>query len=217
MDLDSLDSLKRHLNLSKMSKPALIGIVAVFVLVAVIAGARFLGTATANGFEVAKAEVAEGGSQGSAETGEETPLFVHVSGEVANPGLVELPSGSRVANAIQAAGGLTGEADPVSVNLARPLTDGEQIIVAAKFGGEGAETQVGDQPATTRGMQSGLVNVNTADASQLATLPGIGEALASRIVADRQVNGPFSSIEDVKRVSGIGDKKFEAISSSICI
>lgn len=120
-------------------------------------------------------------------------ILVHVSGEVIRQGLYELPPGSRVADAIRLAGGLTEDAQSESINLARILTDGEQIIV-------GSETQFDS------GANSGLINLNSATASELDGLPGIGPALASRIVEWRLKFGSFQRPEDLLEVSGIGEK-----------
>ncbi len=114
-------------------------------------------------------------------------LVVDVEGAVASPGVVEFAEGSRVRDAVEAAGGFADDAVRASVNLARPLRDGEQIYVPRV--GESAE---------------GPVNVNVAGASELESLPGIGPVLAERIVSDRASHGPFSGLEDLERVAGIG-------------
>jgi competence protein ComEA len=116
-------------------------------------------------------------------------VVVHVSGEVLTPGLVEVPAGSRVAAAIDAAGGLLEGADQAGVNLAREAVDGEHVHVPA----------VGEQ-----GDAAGPLSINAASASELEELPGVGPVIAERIVADRDANGPFLSLEDVQRVSGVG-------------
>ena len=127
-----------------------------------------------------------------------TTVVVSVVGLVVRPGLVTLPSGSRVADAIEAAGGLLPEADPASVNLAAVVTDGQQIAVgvpgAASDGG-------GSAPAEDSG---GLVNLNTATVAELDGLPGIGPVLAQRIVDHRTSSGPFGSVEELDDVPGIG-------------
>ncbi|WP_062378554.1 ComEA family DNA-binding protein [Demequina pelophila] len=115
-------------------------------------------------------------------------MTVHVSGEVAQPGVVELEAGSRIIDAVELAGGLTGSADPSSVNLARFVADGEQIVVREEGAPDG----------------EGPVNLNSASASRLEDLSGVGPVLAARIVADREANGPFASVEDLGRVSGVG-------------
>jgi competence protein ComEA len=122
-------------------------------------------------------------------------LYVHVVGEVKSPGMYQLPIGARLVDAVFAAGGLTEEADNASVNLARELTDGEQIIVFST-------SQEGEAAGTTA---SGLVSLNRAGDKELEELPGIGPALAGRIVAWREANGGFKSIQDLLKVSGIGE------------
>jgi competence protein ComEA len=122
-------------------------------------------------------------------------LYVHVVGEVKSPGMYQLPIGARLVDAVFAAGGLTEEADNASVNLARELTDGEQIIVFS--------ISQEDQAAGTTA--SGLVSLNRAGDKELEELPGIGPALARRIVAWREANGGFKSVQDLLKVSGIGE------------
>jgi competence protein ComEA len=140
-------------------------------------------------------------------------VVVHVSGAVAEPGLVRLEAGSRVDDAVQAAGGAQEDADLAALNLARPLTDGEQIHVP----------RIGDEPVPTAGASGtggggepaaaadGLVDINTASASELEELPGVGPAIAGRIVQHREINGPFSSVDDLLEVSGIGPATLERI------
>ena len=118
-------------------------------------------------------------------------VTVHVAGAVASPGVYTLAQGSRVADAIEVAGGATGDALTGSINLARVVIDGEQVYVPA----------IGEAAASGSG---GTVNLNTADAPTLDRLPGVGEVLAERIVADREAHGPFGSVDDLERVSGIG-------------
>lgn len=125
------------------------------------------------------------------------PLLVHVVGQVATPGLVELPTGSRVADALDAAGGALPDADLTALNLAAPVQDGAQVRVPAP--GEQAPT-----PAQGSDAAAGLIDVNRASATELEQLPGVGPVLAARIVADREENGPFGSVDDLERVSGIG-------------
>lgn len=125
-------------------------------------------------------------------------VVVHVTGLVAHPGLVRLPAGSRVADAIDEAGGVTRRRAAESVNLARVLVDGEQVVVseAAPIAAAGVPAQSGP-PAP--------LDLNTATAEALDTLPGVGPVLASRIVSWRQASGPFRSVEELGEVSGIGD------------
>lgn len=126
-------------------------------------------------------------------------VIVHVAGAVAAPGLVELEAGQRIADAIAAAGGANDDADLGAINLARVPVDGEQISVPLE--GAAPEGDAGASPPTG----GGAVSLNTADAAALEELPGIGPVLAARIIADREANGPFASLEDLQRVSGVGE------------
>ncbi len=117
-------------------------------------------------------------------------LVVHVAGSVKNPGLYRLPVGARVADALDAAGGVSKKSAANSVNLAREVVDGEQILV-------GENTESG-------GLGSGI-SINSASANELEDLPGVGPVIAERIVRYREANGPFTSIDALGEVSGIGD------------
>jgi len=132
-------------------------------------------------------------------------VTVHVSGPVAVPGIVTVPDGSRVADAVAAAGGATPEADLSRLNLAAPVRDGDQIIVPLA-----ADAPVGGGPAP-----SARFDINTADAAAFETLDGIGPVLAKRIVAYRDEHGPFGSVEDLLDVPGIGEAKLAAIRSAL--
>lgn len=122
-------------------------------------------------------------------------IEVHVAGWVASPGVVRVPDGSIVADAIEAAGGLRSGAVPDLINLASPLRSGDQIVVPGP-------SDVGESAVS-----DGLVALNRADANELQTLPGVGPVLAERIVVYRDQNGPFSRIEDLLQVPGIGESK----------
>jgi competence protein ComEA len=129
------------------------------------------------------------------------PLRVYVSGAVHSPDVYPLAPDSIVKDALLAAGGATDDADLDRINLALPVTDGQHVYVPAL-----GETDVPVQPPSSQpATGSNKININTADAATLETLPGIGPALAQRIIDYRQANGPFARIEDVKNVSGIGD------------
>ncbi|MGQ4553696.1 helix-hairpin-helix domain-containing protein [Dermabacteraceae bacterium CCM 9519] len=143
------------------------------------------------------------------ETGQE--VTVYVTGQVASPGLVRLAPGSRVADAVQASGGFTGSADRQAVNLARPVRDGEQIHLPkpgeqSPSGAQNGAMGAAEDATGSVGTPAGPVDLNSAGEQQLTALPGIGPALAKRIVADREKNGPFRSIADLTRVKGIGKK-----------
>ncbi|MDT0323387.1 ComEA family DNA-binding protein [Streptomyces millisiae] len=126
------------------------------------------------------------------------PLVVDVAGDVAEPGIYSLPAGSRVADAIEAAGGSAPGADTEGLNRARPLVDGEQILVGAPQ----AAPAAGPSPAA-----GGKVSINSATPEQLQELPGIGPVLAERLIAYRESNGGFTTIEQLGEVSGIGDRR----------
>ncbi len=148
-------------------------------------------------------------------------VAVYVSGQVAAPGLYYLDEGARVADAVAKAGGFAEGAVQDALNLARVLVDGEQVDVPSKAEMEAAAGAAGSaaQAAAGAGGQaaSGRVNINTADAAALQSLDGIGEATAAKIIADRQANGPFKTVDDLKRVAGIGDKKLAALRDAICV
>jgi competence protein ComEA len=132
------------------------------------------------------------------------PLVVHVSGAVSAPGLVEVPEGARVHDAIQAAGGVTTEANVGALNLARFVVDGEHMIVPA-------EGEVLDSYASS----SGVVSLSLASASELESLSGVGPALAQRIISWREEHGPFRQVEDVLAVSGIGPATLEGFKDQV--
>jgi competence protein ComEA len=134
-------------------------------------------------------------SDGGATEIEQQFVYVHIVGEVKSPGMYQLPSGARLVDAVFAAGGLTEDADNSSVNLARELSDGEQVVVFKV----GEATDTGGQGAGS------LVSINRADSTQLEQLPGIGPALSARIIAWREANGGFKTKKDLLNVSGIGE------------
>ena len=139
-----------------------------------------------------------------------TRLVVHVIGRVNKPGLVRLAIGARVADAIAAAGGLRAGTDPATVNLARPVSDGEQLDIGAPSAagpGAGGGTAAGGAP-TGGNATGGLIDLNSATVEQLDGLPGVGPVLAQRIVDHRTQNGRFTSVDDLRQVSGIGEKKY---------
>ena len=159
--------------------------------------------------------------QSDPDTGSAAPILVHVAGSVGRPGVVELPAGSRVYDAVRAAGGELGSAVVSSVNLARVLADGEQIYIPSHDeleaqGGVGAGAVA--PPGSAQGdSATPRVNLNTATAAELDLLPGVGPSTAAKIVADREANGPFARVEDLMRVSGIGEKKFAALEDLVSV
>lgn len=145
-------------------------------------------------------------------------IFVHIDGAVVAPGVYEL-TGSlpRVNDAVMAAGGLAEDADTSALNLAAVLSDGEKIHVPRQ--GEAVATEQTSSGSASRPdagpSSSGVININTATAEELDSLPGVGPSTAAAIVEDRERNGPFASPEDLMRVSGIGEGKFSKLKDQI--
>lgn len=144
----------------------------------------------------------------------EDTITVYVCGAVVQEGVYELPAGSRISDALLMAGGYDENALHGYVNLAERLEDGERIY----FPDYQELEELGIVPiSSTESSESGLVNINTADAEMLKTLPGIGDAKAADIIAYREEHGAFCSIEDIKNVSGIGESIYNRISSGITV
>ena len=154
------------------------------------------------------------------ETSVEEDIFVHVVGEVNAPGIVKVPSGTRLYNVIEKAGGMTKNAQADYLNLADTVKDGQQIrVISKKEYKKLKKKSSGESPSESQGEanKSGLININTATAEELQTLSGIGEVRAKAIVEYRTQSGNFSKIEDIKNVSGIGDATFNNIKSMITV
>ncbi|HTV74836.1 MAG TPA: helix-hairpin-helix domain-containing protein [Candidatus Acidoferrales bacterium] len=171
-----------------------------------------------------------------------TSLVVYVAGEVRRPGLYQLPPTARAQAALHAAGGPTSRADLIAVNLAEPLHDGEELVIAPRgaYGStseadapDGAELAdgAGDPSVSTHTTHrtrrhhhrrkqkapSAPVDLNSADETQLESLPGIGPGLAARIVSYRELNGPFSSVDDLLDVGGITERKFQRLAPYVIL
>lgn len=137
-------------------------------------------------------------------------IYVHICGEVNQPGVYELPEGSRIFEAVEAAGGFTEEAAQASLNLAQVISDEEQIVILTK---EEAESKA----RMEREQQAGIVNLNTASKEQLMTLPGIGESRAEDIIRYRKESGGFQSVEEIMNVPGIKESAYLKIKDSITV
>ena len=176
----------------------------------------------------AEAEPGSAGGSGPAgkEAAEETAA-VYLCGEVVKPGVYELPAGSRIVDALIAAGGFTKEAAPNYLNQARALSDGEMIYVPSRKELENGPDQTegtavtavtqGERDLPGTGQSNGLININTADKATLMTIAGVGESKAEKIIAYREESGSFRSIEDIMNVPGIKEGMFNKIRDQICV
>lgn len=244
----SSQSLASKFHLSDVSQPVVVGIVALFVvacLMAVQNAMDVLGNTDASvgnddnravtsddGANQVDEEAntagqdessdADGALQAPAPSSSKADdVVVFVSGNVREPGVYALEAGSRVQDALEAAGGFAEGAAPDAVNLARVVQDGEQIdIISREEADKGVQPQSGgaaSNSGTASGQGGALVNINTADSDELQSLPGVGEATARKIIESREQEGPFATPDDVKRVSGIGEKKYAALSDLITV
>jgi competence protein ComEA len=142
-----------------------------------------------------------------------TMAVVHVTGAVRRPGVYRIPSWARLDLAVRRAGGATGRADLQSVNLAARIADGQQVVVPMRVGGGAGASVAG--AGGELGAGGAQVGLNTATAEELDQLDGIGPATAEKILQWRKEHGGFSSIDDLKQVSGIGPKRFEALKDKV--
>lgn len=209
--------------------PALIGVTACVLVALLVVGVHAVGLFGSSGVVIERSgqSFESQGEEAPAESdGAPTPevlVTVHVGGAVVSPGVQSLSEGSRVQDAVAAAGGFSEDALRDALNLARVLVDGEQVIVpsAADVSSDtGNAESAGPASSSASGSGAtvgGKLNINRATAEELDALPGVGPSTAQKIVADREANGPFSRVEDLKRVSGIGDKKFDGLVSEICV
>lgn len=225
------DSLKGKLHIGEVSKKAVAGVGAILgiAVIGLCVGLGSMGAqGTADALVVKPAESSAGESIAMEASDPEAiqAICVHIGGCVAIPGVVSLETGARVADAVAAAGGLTQDAASDAVNLARVVEDGEQIIVPS-IEQVRAAAQAADMPSsqgassqdseTASGASSGKVNINTASSTELQSLSGIGASKAQKIIAYRESNGAFKSVDDLTKVSGIGEKTLESIRDRICV
>ncbi|MDR6613197.1 ComEA family DNA-binding protein [Leifsonia sp. 1010] len=209
------------------SRRVRIGVGAAIVLAIVAAVVAVLLSSTAQqgtSVDLGATDPPSAGASGGASSG--TPagggrLLLHVTGAVREPGLVDLPAGSRVVDAVAAAGGAADDADIAAVNLARPVADGEQLVVP-RIGDPppvGGPASSGSSAGTggAGGATGAPVNLNTATPTELETLPRIGPTLAQRIVDWRAANGRFGAVTDLLKVSGIGQKLFDGLMDRVVV
>jgi competence protein ComEA len=198
--------------LAALSRGELVGLVA---LLAVTLGGAGLWYVRSLPRPVEVAAAPSGGTASApalASPSPEVVVLVDVAGWVRRPGVYEFTEGARVIDAIDAAGGARSGALLEALNLAAPLTDGTQILVPRE-GQEG----VAPAPVTGGAVAGGLVNVNSAIATELEELPGIGEVIAQRIIDYRTENGPFATVDELVDVSGIGDAILESIRELVTV
>ncbi|MDD6128070.1 MAG: helix-hairpin-helix domain-containing protein [Veillonellaceae bacterium] len=196
----------------------------VLLLIALVAGGGALygmqAQEDATTLDAATQPAASSGDDGTSQDG---GLTVYVTGAVNQPGVVTVATGARVADAVNACGGLSPEADGEAINMAQAVKDGQQIRVPAK-GAQNAAANGGNNTASAKAGGSansadtgGLVNINTADEKALDTLPGVGPATAQKIIEYRENEGAFQSPEDIMKVRGIGKAKYEKMKDKITI
>lgn len=214
--------MKRVFNLTRTQQYLLLGLAAVLIILASFVYWRQLAPAS-QAVVIEPPPGTDLSGAGSAavlsdETeSEPTEIVVHVAGAVIKSGVYHVPEGSRVVDAITAAGGASAEADLDAINLAQPLIDGQKVWVP----------EVGEQSATGKGGSDsgvgviggdvGKININSASLAELQTLNGIGPSLAQRIIDYRTNSGPFRQVEDIKNVSGIGEKRFLQLKDYITV
>lgn len=153
---------------------------------------------------------------------EDNNIILHITGEVNNPGIVEVEEGSRLIDVIEKAGGLTPNADESQINLAYIVADGQKIYIP-NINEEKNEEYINGSIGGNiiiediNSIQKNKVNINTATQTELETLNGIGPSIALKIINYRKENGKFKNIEEIKNVPGIGESKYEAIKDNICV
>ena len=202
--------------LSALSRAELVGLVIVMLVTLGGAGLWYV-RSLPRPVDVATATAPIGARAPAAPSGSPSPsvvMLVDVAGWVRHPGVYEFTGGARVIDAIEAAGGARPGAQLESLNLAAPLVDGTQILVVR----EGQEASA-SAPVEGGGgaVAAGLINVNTASATELEVLPGVGEVIAQAIVDHRTENGPFTSVDQLLDVSGIGDATLEDIRELVTV
>lgn len=209
-------SLLRQAGLAELPRPVLAGIL-IIGLVLILAGIwQFWPRANAD-YVVAtnqEQEAPDANVQQTAPT--QAEIVIDIEGAVNAPGLYTLAADSRVGEAIEAAGGFASDAQPGATNLAQKLSDGEQIFIPTIEETQGATSAV-SKAAMPSSKRDGKININTASAEELQELSGVGPALSGRIIDYRESKGRFSSIEDIKEVSGIGETRFENLKDKICV
>jgi competence protein ComEA len=217
---ERIKRLVRRAGLARVPTPVLLAAFALLAVAVVAALLRWWPQPQGDGELVSRAAAVERPAieASATSTAASTTICVHIVGAVKHPGVITLTSGARVEAAVAAAGGFSDEAAEQGINLAALLSDGEQVVVPTeeevKAGGVRASGGGGVGKPGASGSQ---LNLNTADATQLDALPGVGPSTAAKIVADRQANGPFKAPDDLGRVPGIGPKKLDQLKPLVCV
>lgn len=199
--------------------------VALIVAVALAAGAFFYSAAASGtsgvGGSASSPGVPHPGGSGALDRGSTTTtlkvLLIHVAGAVVRPGVYELPVGARVADAVQLAGGAQADADLDRLNLAAKVADGQRVRVSLRGEPLGDAGAMASGEGAADGSDGGLVNLNTANLTQLETLPGVGPATAAKIVTYRQERGGFKSVRDLLNIRGIGEARFAELRDRVTV
>ena len=192
---------------------AVAGIVAVLLAVRLLGGA---GGGHAAGVTIDPAGASAGPTgAGGATGGRSADVLVQVAGEVARPGVYRVPAGARVNDAVARAGGLTRRADEAGVNLVARVQDGQQVVVPRRGAAPAAGAVAAAGGAGSSAAAAGPISLSSATVAQLDALDGIGPTLAQRIVYYRQAHGGFSSVDQLRQVSGIGEKRFAALKKAV--
>lgn len=215
-----LHALWRRTGLADVPRACLFGILGIALIALLFALWHFWPKPNAS-FEARTGAQAENeaillDSTDDSRTGDTTEIVIDVEGAVMSPGLYVLNEDARIGDAIQAAGGFAEDAAMGSLNLAEKIVDGQQVLVLTQKEAEARSASAG-QEQTPGQSASGKISINTASAEELQKLNGVGPSLSERIVQYRQSHGPFSSIEDLRNVSGIGETRFANIKDMICL
>jgi competence protein ComEA len=200
---------------------------ALLIIAAVVIGVVWYRIGVGSGAEApprraagqAPASTAPGSPPGPTTTDRRGAIVVHVAGAVATPGVVELARGSRVIDAVEAAGGAADDADLDRLNLAAKVADGERVLVQRVGDPPSAGADGGDAAGSesSPGSAPGLVNLNTASSTDLEALPGIGPVLAGAIIDERKRRGGFRSVQELRDVDGIGEKRFADLADLVTV
>ncbi len=209
---------EKYLNIEtlKENKKIVIAGGCILALIIVFAGFFALNYKNNKALEELKALSDQEENSEEIEAEDNQTLIVDIGGEVKNPMIAQLPTGSRIDDAITAAGGTTEKADLSNINRAQVLEDGQKIYIPSTDDSD-SQASINGSSSSTASSSNQKVNINTATDEQLRTLSGVGPATAEKIINFRTKEGAFKSIEDLKNVDGIGDKTFEKLKDKICV